>query len=146
MRALSTTSRKCYLSSTDANDRWKKFTLAYGGSMSLHASMLHWNLPGFWKKKLRYFSNRPHIYIYIPNTRHVQKVSVLSFSWLEGFFFNLLASLPHSLIPPQWDQFKISTLRTVDKTIGFVKNVNPIFHPVQNSRHHPLSRYSGWSS
>ena len=35
----------------------KRFTHAYEGSRSAHASVLHWNPPDF-RKKVRYFSNR----------------------------------------------------------------------------------------
>ena len=35
------------------------FRYAYEGSRSPHASALHWNPPGFCKKKVKYFSNRP---------------------------------------------------------------------------------------
>ena len=58
-RALNSTPLKCFLPSTDAIDRYEKFTHAYEGSWSPHASMLHRNPPGFCKEnKVGYFSNR----------------------------------------------------------------------------------------
>ena len=56
-RALNATSLKFYLPSTYAIDRREKFTHAYEGSRSPHASALYWNPPGF-RKKIGYFSNR----------------------------------------------------------------------------------------
>ena len=62
MRALNTTSFKCCLPSTEPMTGGKKFTYAYDGSRSPHASNRHWNPPGFRKKyKFRYFSNRSRI-------------------------------------------------------------------------------------
>jgi hypothetical protein len=46
MRALNTTSLKCYLPSSDTIYRQKKFNYAYEGSKLPHASVLHWKLPG----------------------------------------------------------------------------------------------------
>ena len=54
-------SLNCCLPSTDAIDRWEKFTYAYEGTRSPHASTLHWNPLGFCKKKkikVKHFSNR----------------------------------------------------------------------------------------
>jgi hypothetical protein len=51
---------------------WKKFTHAYQGSRSSHASALHWNPPGFWKKKqlnaflTAYTSHLPLVWCIIP--------------------------------------------------------------------------------
>ena len=49
---------KCCLPLTDAVDSRGKFTHAYGGWKSPHTSALHWNPPGFRKKKVGYFYNR----------------------------------------------------------------------------------------
>ena len=59
MRALNTNSLKWWLSSTNAIDKQrKKFMHAYEASRSPQASTLHWNSPGFHKrKKIGYFSN-----------------------------------------------------------------------------------------
>ena len=62
-----------------------------------------------------------------------------------NFFFNILATLPNSS-PLQWDQFEVSTLRTVNTTISFMKNVNPISHQVQNMQCHSLSHLEGKNS
>ena len=44
-----------------------------------------------------------------------------------GFFKNILATLPCSLIPPLCNETSSrSVLRTVNTTIGFEKNVNPV--------------------
>ena len=48
--ALNTTLLKCCLPSTGAMKGRKKFTHAYDGSRLLHASVLHWNSPGFCKQ------------------------------------------------------------------------------------------------
>ena len=56
-RALKTTSLKCCLPSTDATDRREIFKFAHESSQSPHVSALHWNPPGFRKKKVGYFSN-----------------------------------------------------------------------------------------
>ena len=52
-RALNSTSLKYCLPSTDAIDMREKFTHAYEGSRSPHASTLYWNPPGFRKRKIR---------------------------------------------------------------------------------------------
>ena len=68
-RALNSIPLKCCLSSTDAIERREKFTHAYEGSRSAHRSALHWNQPGFWKKKKVWMffwqNSRPTIFIYI---------------------------------------------------------------------------------
>ena len=64
---------------------------------------------------------------------HVQKLSVLRYSQPEEFF---PTCWPHCRVasPLQWDWFEVSTLRTLDATISFVKNVNPSSRSVRNRR------------
>ncbi|KAG8272762.1 hypothetical protein J6590_035070, partial [Homalodisca vitripennis] len=67
--------------------------------------------------------------------------------WTEALtarrvFFNMLATLLCNLIPPLRNE-TISTLKTVDVTVCFVKNVNLISSQVLNMRCHPLSLWKG---
>ena len=77
-----------------------KFTHAYEGSRSPHASALHWNPPGFRKKKVEYFSNRV---VYT-------KIKIKNSLWEEPLFFRMQENV-------QWGKVLQLTLISIKKIL-----------------------------